>query len=91
MYIIAENVHRRKKFAKPRYLCIAETIPSGKGCQIIYVIINTEALKRIHRPVGRGGACAPPFCSEIYKQQYEYRCPQGSHVHQPNLRSLATH
>ena len=49
MYSIAENVHRWKKFAKPRYLCIAETIPSGNGRQIIYVIINTEALKHIHK------------------------------------------
>ena len=38
------------------------------------------------RPVGRGGACAPPFQTEIYKQQYAKWCLQD-----PNLRSLATH
>ena len=46
------------------------------------------------RPVGggeggAGGTCAPPFWTEVYKTQYEYRCPQGSH--QLNIRSLATH
>ena len=43
----------------------------------------------IYQARRQGGACALPFSTEIYEQQYEYRCPQGSH--QPNLRSLATH
>ena len=44
------------------------------------------------RPVGRGvqgGACAPPFQTEIYKQQYAKWYLQDSH--QLNLMSLATH
>ena len=52
--------------------------------------ISFETYPMYSRPVGRGGGCmCTPFWTEIYKQQYEYRCPQGSH--QPNLRLLATH
>ena len=42
------------------------------------------------RPMGGGGgAYAPSFQTEIYKQQYVKWCLQDSH--QPDLRLLATH
>ena len=88
----ANNTYRAMCDTHRKFSNAARLLIKGKVV-LTCIIINFYCMvHRLYiRPVGRarGWGEVHVLWIEIYKHQYEYRCPQGSH--QPNLRSLATH